>query len=1128
MLCPKCSTENLDSAKFCAQCGARLAAICSSCGTQNPPDAKFCIQCGARLDSPSSPPAPPTSPSKRESPSAPTLIERPAIDTGALPEGERKTVTALFADIKGSMELMEDIDPEQARALIDPALRIMIDAVHRYDGYIVQSTGDGIFALFGAPVAHEDHPHRALLAALKMHDDLRRYSARLREAGDSPIEVRIGANTGEAVVRTIRTDELHTEYTPIGHATSLAARMQALAPSGSIAITENTRRFVEGYFELKPLGPTRVKGLSDLINVYEVVGLGPLRTRLQASARRGLSKFVGRDQEMAQLDRALEQAKTGHGQIAAAVGEAGVGKSRLFHEFKIIAHSGCVILETFSVSHGKASAYLPLVDLLKSYFEITPDDEERRRREKIGGKVLMLDRALEDTLPYFFSLLGVSEGVDALGEMDANIRRRRTLDAIKRLLLRESINQPLIVVFEDLHWVDSETQAFLNLLVESIGTARILLMVNYRPEYRHDWSAKSHYAQLRLDPLGGESAETLLDALIGIDDQLAGLKRLVIQRTEGNPFFMEETVQSMFENGVLVRNGRVHLAQPLSSISIPPSVKGILAARIDRLTPPHKDLLQTLSIIGKEFPLGLVRKVLDKDEDELTPMMSELQLGEFIYEQPAYPDIEYVFKHALTQEVAYGSVLMERRRLIHERTGDALEAMYAQQIEERVPDLAYHFSLSSNLDKAIIYLVRAAEQARGQSGYEEAIERLNKALDLLAQLPEGPARDSREVRIRVFLGQTLAAARGFSTPTLAQHISRIEELSRRISDPEARYILLFSQWNVAFSRGDIPRSEELATELLAMTPEDSNDNRRPSAFQVLGTSQVWHGRPVDARANLERAIELFDRDLDNNLQSTFAPVVPNRCQLSWALWICGYPDQAGKRADEALQMAMRLNRPYSIAFALQYVVSVAHLRRSYEGSRAQAEALNTVARENGFPVWQACGTASIGRVLMDEGKWVEGDLMMREGMKQARSAGGELIYHYLMSLYAEGCIQHRKLDQGFRTLDEIAAGVRRTDMRMLEPELHRMRGELLLLAGRVQSEAEALFRTAMSIASAQRGKSWELRAAISLARSMLAQGRVDEARATLESVYNFFTEGFTTGDLQEAKALLDRTLGRSD
>src|SRR6202050_3258381 len=1114
MRCSKCETDNAANAKFCAECGAALESRCVSCGAENPPNAKFCIQCGARVGAASSAktPLPASGPTNR-----PTLTERPAVEDAQLPDGERKTVTALFADIKGSMDLMEGIDPEQARALIDPALRIMIDAVHRYDGYIVQSTGDGIFALFGAPIAHEDHPHRALLASLKMQDDLRRYSARLRESGDSPIEVRVGANTGEAVVRSIRTDALHTEYTPIGHSTSLAARMQALAPIGSIAITENTRRIVEGYFELKALGPTRVKGLSDLINVYEVVGLGPLRTRLQASARRGLSKFVGREAEMAQMNHALELGRAGHGQIVAAVGEAGVGKSRLFHEFKIVSRSGCMILETFSVSHGKASAYLPLIDLLKNYFEITSDDDERKRREKIGGKVLMLDRSLEDILPYLFAILGVAESNGALDEMDAQIRRRRTLDAVKRLLLRESLNQPLIAVFEDLHWVDAETQAFLNLMVESIGTARVLMMVNYRPEYRHDWSAQSYYAQLRLDPLGAESAESLLGALVGTETELAPLKQLITQRTEGNPFFMEETVQAMFESGVLVRNGKVSLAQPLSTIVIPASVKGILAARIDRLAPAHKELLQILSIIGKEFPLGLVKRVVDKSEDALTPMMAELQLGEFIYEQPAFPDVEYVFKHALTLEVAYGSVLNERKKSIHEKTAYALETMYAQQLDDHVNELAHHFSHSSNIEKAITYLVRSAER---HGGYEETIESVTKALELLLQLAEGPERDNREVRMRVFLGQVLAAARGFSALELGKHISRLEELVGRVTDPEAQFIGRFSQWSVAFARGNLRRAEEVGAALLAMTPADATDIRRPSAYQVLGTSQVWRGRPLQARDNLERGVELFEHDLDNFLRSSVAPVVPNRCHLAWAVWVCGYPDQARVRAEEGLQLAMRLNRPYSISFALQYAVSVAHLRRSYESSKPRAESLRTVARESGFPVWQACGTASMGRVLMEEGDWDGGHALMREGLSQVRSAGGELVYLYLLSLYAEGCLLHRKITEGTRTLDELAEGMQRTEMRMLESEIPRIRGELILLDNQNAAAAEELFRTALRIAGEQGAKSWELRAANSLGRLMMAAGRRDEARDLIAPVYAWFTEGFETGDLKEAKELL--------
>jgi class 3 adenylate cyclase len=410
---------------------------------------------------------------------------------------------------------MEDIDPEDARAIVDPALKLMIDAVHRYDGYVVQSTGDGIFALFGAPVAHEDHPQRSLYAALRLQEELKRYSAKVVADGRTPIQGRVGINTGEVVVRSIQTGAGQVEYTPIGHTTNLASRMQTAAPVGSIAVSEATRRLCEGYFMLKPLGATRVKGVTEPINVYEVTGIGPLRTRLQRSAGRGLTKFVGREREMETLRHAAELARQGHGQIVAAMAEPGVGKSRLFFEFKATSQSGCMVLETFSVSHGKASAYLPVIDLLRNYFDITTTDDERKRREKLAGKIAILDRSLEDTLPYLFTLLGVVEGDDPLAQMDGQIKKRRTLEAVKRILLRESLNQPLIVVFEDLHWIDEATQEFLNLLADSIGTAKILLLVNYRPEYSHQWNSKTYYTQLRLDPLGKDSADEMLAALLG-------------------------------------------------------------------------------------------------------------------------------------------------------------------------------------------------------------------------------------------------------------------------------------------------------------------------------------------------------------------------------------------------------------------------------------------------------------------------------------------------------------------------------------------------------------------------------------------------------------------------------------
>ena len=569
MRCSNCKTENPPGKKFCGDCGAPLANLCPKCGADNPAGKRFCGECGTALGLAAAP-------ASRSNDSPIRIADAPASENL---EGERKTVTALFADIKGSTELEQDLDPEEARAIVDPALRLMIDAVRRYDGYVVQSTGDGIFAIFGAPVAHEDHPQRSLYAALRMQEELRRYSDQLLADGRAPLEIRVGINTGEVVVRSISTGAGNVEYTPIGHTTNLASRMQAVAPTGSIAITENTRRLVEGYFALKPRGPTRVKGVTEPVNVYEVTGLGPLRTRLQRSAGRGLTKFVGREREMEAMRNAAELAHAGRGQIVAAMAEAGTGKSRLFFEFKAKNQSGWKVLETFSVSHGKASAYFPVIDLLNSYFEISSEDDARKRRERVNGKVLTLDRSLEDTIPYLFALLGIGEGAelqrhwedafdrldqylhevqrkDPLAQMDAQVRKRRTLDAIKRSLLRESLNQPLMVIFEDLHWIDEETQAFLNLLADSIANAKILLLVNYRPEYSHQWNSKTFYTQLRLDPLGKESADEMLTALLGDDAQLAALKKLITERTEGNPFFMEETVQVLLDEGALVRDGR--------------------------------------------------------------------------------------------------------------------------------------------------------------------------------------------------------------------------------------------------------------------------------------------------------------------------------------------------------------------------------------------------------------------------------------------------------------------------------------------------------------------------------------------------------------------------------------------
>jgi class 3 adenylate cyclase len=750
---------------------------CPKCGTPARAGARFCDACGASLAAGSA---------------AARVEQRPAANTAATgarasedrsPQGERKTVTALFADIKGSTELEQDLDPEEARAIVDPALRLMIDAVQRYDGYVVQSTGDGIFAIFGAPLAHEDHPQRALYAALRIHDENRRYAGKLRAEGRSPLQIRIGADTGEVVVRTIETGG-KTEYTPIGHAANLASRMQSLADPGSTVISESTRKLVEGYFQLKSLGASRVKGIADPVNVYEVTGLGPLRTRLQRSAGRGLTKFVGREREMEAMRNASELARAGRGQIVAAMAEAGTGKSRLFFEFKVKNQSGWMVLEAFSVSHGKASAYLPMIDLLHSYFDIKSEDDARKRREKVNGRIVTLDPALEDTRPYLFALLGIVDGEDPVAQMDGQGKKRRTFDAIKRILLRESLNQPLMVIFEDLHWIDEQTQEFLNLLADAIANARLLLLVNYRPQYSHQWNSKTYYTQLRLDPLGQESADEMLAALLGDGAEIAPLKRVIIERTEGNPFFMEESVQVLLDEGALVRDGAsTRLTRPLGDLKIPPTVQGILAARIDRLPQDAKALLQTLAVIGREFPISLVRSVAANSDDELERMLNDLQLGEFIYEQPAVGDTEYAFKHALTQEVAYNSVLMERRKQLHERIGAALEALHANSLDDHLGELAHHYGRANNPDKAAEYLYRAGQQAAMRNALGEAEVLLRQAIAILGTMPETAARIEREFKLQLAYWQVLQYARGVNFDAVAPTIDRLEELAEKIGTP---------------------------------------------------------------------------------------------------------------------------------------------------------------------------------------------------------------------------------------------------------------------------------------------------------------------------------------------------------
>jgi class 3 adenylate cyclase/predicted ATPase len=1167
MRCASCQHENPEEAHFCLLCGSELTKVCPQCQQVLPPEAQFCMACGQALTSapfttqpqtlvssskfqvPSSQPlAPSTQPPSRYTP--PHLAERiraeqAALEARGVPDGERKTITALFADLKGSTALIEGLDPEDARAIIDPALQIMMDAVHRYEGYVAQALGDGIFALFGAPIAHEDHPQRALYAALRMQEEMRRYADMLREQGRAPLLMRVGVNTGEVVVRSIRKDDLHTDYVPVGHSTNLAARMEQLAAPGSILVTEQTHKLTVGYFEFKALGKTQVKGVEEPLNVYEALGAGPLRTRLQVSAQRGLTRFVGRLSEIEQMRRALEHATAGRGQIVGVMGESGVGKSRLFYEFKLTSPGGCLMLEAFSVSYGKASPYLPVIELLKNYFQILPQDDELQRQEKMTGKVLTLDRSLEDTLPYVFALLGIADPMSSLQQMDPQIRRRRTFEALKRLLVRESLKQPLILIFEDLHWIDTETQGLLDVLSESVATARILLLVNYRPEYRHEWGTKTYYTQLHLAPLGKEEAEEFLTALLGEAVGATGrsplhtFKQLILEKTQGTPFFMEEVVQTLAEEQILVgERSNYRLEKTPTELHISPTVQGVLAARIDRLAVEEKEFVQQLAVIGREFPLSLLRQVITRPEEELYRLLAALQNKEFLYEQPAFPEVEYTFKHALTQEVAYNTLLVERRRVLHERTAQAIETLFQSRLEEHYSELAQHYTRSGNTPKAMEYLQLAGQQAVQRSANAEAVSHLTTALELLKTLPDTPERTQQELTLQIALGVPLTATNGYGAPEVGTVYTRARELCQQVGETPQLFPVLFGLWNFYLLRAELQTARELGEQLLSLAQSGHDPALLLAAHRALGPALFHLGEVALAQEHVEQGVTLYDPQ-QHRAQAFRYGLDPGVVCLSFwalALWNFGYPAQALKKSHAALTLAQELSHPISLAFALNFAARLHQFRREGQTAQERAEAAITVSTQQGFPLWLAYGTTLRGWALAEQGQTEEGIAQIRQGLAAWRATRAELWRPYHLALLAEAHEKVGQVEEGLSMLTEALATVDSTRDRFYEAELYRLKGELTLARSRVQglessvktgleSEAKECFLKAIEVARKQQAKSLELRATTSLARLWQQQGKKEEARQMLAEIYGWFTEGFDTKDLQEAKALLEELEG---
>jgi class 3 adenylate cyclase/tetratricopeptide (TPR) repeat protein len=1043
------------------------------------------------------------------------LAEKILTSKAAL-EGERKQVTVLFADVKGSMELLADRDPEEARKILDPVLERMMDAVHRYEGTVNQVMGDGIMALFGAPLAHEDHAVRACYAALKMQEAVKAYADEARRTSGLPPSIRVGLNSGEVVVRSIGSD-LRMDYTAVGQTTHLAARMEQAALPGTIVITADTLKLAEGWVQVAPLGVVPVKGLTEPVEVYEVTGAGSARTRLQAAAARGLTRFVGRDAEMDQLRHALELARAGRGQVVAVVGEPGLGKSRLFRELtRSHRVHGWLLLEGAAVSYAKASAYQPIAHLLREYFGIEPRDDARRIREKVTGKLLTLDRVLESHLPALLALVDVPVDDGAWRGLDQSQRRHRTLDGLKRLLLRESQTQPVIAVFEDLHWIDGETQAFLDSLVESVPSARLLLLVNYRPEYQHAWGGRTYYTQMRLDPLSPQSAEAFLEAMLGEEPSLLPLKRQLIDRTEGNPFFMEESVRSLVETQVLVgARGAYRLARALPEGHVPVTVQAVLAARIDRLAPEDKRLLQTASVIGGDVPFALLLAVSELPEDALRTGLARLQTAELLYESSLFPEPEYAFKHALTNEVVYRSLLHDRQRVLHARILDAIETLYRDRLIEHVERLAHHAVRGALWDRAARYLRQAGEKAAARSANREAIALFEQALAAFQQLPEVPETLSEALDIRIALGPCLSAIHGPGSSEFEASYVAARELCRRLDDRPRLFPTLWGLSHVSFNRGLYREARGLAEELLRLAREREDPVLLLEAHHSLWPILYGSGDLETAELHCREGLTHYDPQRHRTYASIYGGHDTGVCCLVFAAltaWTQGYPDRALRYNQEALRLAGQLSHPLSTALALYYAAWVHHQR-----GEATAAVENAVAARDTGAAFQTGARATLLARLGLKAPLEQSELDQLH--QNLRSSWWLWIQTFASCLLAEAYARAGRPDKGLAVLAEIPEHA--LEM-VYSSEVYRCRGELLLNQGHAHApEAENCFRTAVELARRGGRHSLELRAATSLSRLLKRQGKREDARHVLAEIHSWFTEGFDTADLRDARTLLD-------
>ncbi len=794
MQCPKCQFENPEGSKFCLDCGQKFELRCPQCDKALPVSAKFCNECGNDLTKPIE-----TAPIDYSEPQSytPKHLTDKILTIRSSIEGERKLVTVLFADVANFTSISEKLDPEEVHQIMDGCFKVLMDEIHRYEGTINQFTGDGIMALFGAPISHEDHAQRACHVALAIQKAMNEYGQKIRIEFNVEFKLRIGLNSGPVVVGAIG-DDLRMDYTAVGDTTNLAMRMESMSGAGNIQISENTYRQIKEYFYCEDLGSVPVKGKKEPQQTYKLIKSSEIQTRIEASVLKGLVRFVGRKNSMATIQSAWDKAVNGSGQILGVVGEAGVGKSRLLLEFRSsITNADFNYLEGHCLHYGGSMAYLPFLDILKTFFGVTEGQREHLINKNIKEKLTALNKEqLLASKPAFQDLLSLEVEEESWLNLEPKIKREQTFEALRNLLISLSEEKPLIIAVEDLHWMDNTSGEFLYYLIDSMAHSPVLLILLYRPEYTHQWGSKSYYSKIGLDQLTLESSVKLVSAILEGGEVASELRELILSRSAGNPLFMEEFTHTLLENGSIEReNNQFVLSRKISDIQVPDTIQGIIAARMDRLEDNLKRTMQVASVIGRDFAFRILQTITGMPE-ELKSYLLNLQGLEFIYEKSLFPELEYLFKHALTQEVAYNSLLQKRRKEIHEKIGRAIEKLYPERLEEFYEMLAYHYCRSDNLKKACEYSRLSGDKAKGNYSHWEAYGYYKNALELLKKLPENRKNKKDKLEV-IYLMCTPMAWLGFPEDSLTM-VQEGERLSKDLGE-NRRLAELYNAMGIYYS-----------------------------------------------------------------------------------------------------------------------------------------------------------------------------------------------------------------------------------------------------------------------------------------------------------------------------------------